>query len=163
MKRFILALGLAATPLMAQTPAVIAVWGENSGSLPPEYAWHYRVEFVAGGTVQATYCKGYATKAPGCATVTRTLSLAAQKALEAAIEPYTKDLLDHPPQTMSGDEVPIGGGSVDGRLLLGQTYITLPAFARAKDAKRVQAVLQILQENTPANLVRKAENRAKQP
>ena len=163
MKRIALALTLAATPLTAQTPPVIASWSENSGSLPPEYAWDYRVEFLAGGVVQATYCKGYADEAPGCATVTRKFPLAAQQAMGDAIEPYAEDLLDNPPQSAADDEIPIGGESVSGRILLDGTYVSLFSFPRAEDAERVQAVLKILQDSPPANLVKKAKNKAKQP
>jgi hypothetical protein len=163
MKWIILALGLAATPLMAQTPTVVAAWGENSGSLPPEYAWDYQVEFLSDGTVQATYCKGYADEAPGCATVTRKLPVAAQKTMGDAIEPYAEELLDNPPKSVGDDEIPIGGGSIAGRILLDDTYVVLERFPIAADAERVQAVLQILQDNTPSNLVKKAKNRAKQP
>ncbi len=163
MKRIVLALTLAATPLMAQTPPVIASWSENSGSLPPEYAWDYRVEFLAGGTVGATYCKGYATEAPGCATVTRKLSSAAQQAMEAAIQPYAQGLLDSPPQMVTDDQIPVGGGAISGRVVLAEQTISLYAFPRPEDAERVQALLQILQKSTPPNLVKKAKNRAKQP
>ena len=148
---------------IAETPAVIAVWSENSGSLPPEYAWEYRVEMLTGGTVQATYCKGYATEGPGCATVKRKFSAAAQKAMEDAIEPLAQDLLDNPPQQAGDDEIPIGGGSTSGRLMLGETPVILYAFPRAADVSRVQEVLKILQASTPTGLVEKAKKRAKQP
>lgn len=163
MKRIILALGLAASPAMGQTSLVVASWGEDSGSLPPEYAWDYRVEFLSNGTVQATYCKGYATEAPGCATVTKKFPEAAQKTMGDAIEPYAEELLDNPPKSVGGDEIPIGGGSIAGRVLLDGTYVVLEPFAIAADVPRVQAMLKILQDSTPAGLVKKAKNRAKQP
>ncbi len=163
MKRIILALGLIATPLLAQPPVVVASWGENSGSLPPEYAWDYRVAFLSDGTVQATYCKGYAEEAPGCATVTRKFPPSAQKAMGDAIEFYAEALLNNPPKSVSGDEIPIGGGSVAGRVLLDDTYVELERFPIPADAERVQAVLKILQDSTPTGLVKKAKNRAKQP
>lgn len=148
---------------MAEEPVSIASWSENSGSLPPEYAWDYRVKFLPGGMVEATYCKGYAEEAPGCATVTKQLSAAAQMAMEAAIAPYAAELLANPPQMVSDDQIPIGGGSISGRVQLGETSVALYAFPRPEDAERVQAVLQILQDSTPRNLVKKAKNRAKQP
>ncbi len=165
MRVLILSVCLAVTgfAVWAEEPVVVAAWGGNSGSLPPEYAWDYRVEFLAGGVVQATYCKGYANEAPGCATVTRKFPLAAQQAMGDAIEPYAEDLLDNPPQSAADDEIPIGGESVSGRILLDGTYVSLFSFPRAEDAERVQAVLKILQDSTPANLVKKAKNKAKQP
>ena len=165
MKTVLLSVFMATTGFaaMAQDAVVVASWGENSGSLPPEYAWDYHVKFLSDGTVQATYCKGYATEAPGCATVTKKFPEAAQKTMGDAIEPYAEDLLDNPPKSVSGDEIPIGGGSIAGRVLLDDTYVVLEPFAIAADAPRVQAVLQILQDSTPANLVKKAKNRAKQP
>lgn len=165
MKALLLSILLASVGFaaLAEDPVVVASWGANSGSLPPEYAWDYRVEFLGDGTVQATYCKGYATEAPGCATVTRKLPQAAQKAMGDAIEPYAEDLLDNPPKSVSDDEIPIGGGSVAGRVLLDGTYVVLEPFAIAADAPRVQAMLQILQDSTPAGLVKKAKNRARQP
>lgn len=147
----------------ADTPKIIAVWSEDSGSLPPEYAWDYPVEYLAGGAVQATYCKGYAEEAPGCATVTSHLSTATQTAMQTAIAPFAANLLAQPPQPAGDDAIPIGGGSVSGRVLVGETDVVLHAFPRADDAERVQAVLKILQDTTPRNLVAKARNRAKQP
>ena len=165
MKVLILSVCLAVTgfAVWAEEPVVVAAWGENSGSLPPEYAWDYQVEFLAGGAIRATYCKGYAKEAPGCATVKRIFPPAAQQAMVDIIEPFAEDLLDNPPQQAADDEIPIGGGSVSGRILLDDTYVSLFSFPRAEDAERVQAVLKILQDSTPANLVETAKNKAKQP
>jgi hypothetical protein len=151
------------TAVLAETAAVIAVWSDSSGSLPPEHAWGYKVEYLADGTVRATYCKGYETEAPGCARVKRKLSAAAQKAMGDAIEPYAEDLIDNPPQSVTADEIPVGGGSIGGVIFLDETAVELPSYPRAIDAERVQAVLKILQDSTPINLVKKAQNRARKP
>lgn len=165
MKTALFALLLALLPGLglAEEDPVVAIWSEDSGSLPPEYAWEYWVRFHASGMVEVEYCKGYATEAPGCATVKKNLGDDAQDAMEAEIEPYAANLIENPPQRASDDMIPIGGGSVGGWILLGETKVVLPNFAAEKDAKRVVEVLAILQKYIPKNLVKKAERRAKQP
>jgi hypothetical protein len=165
MKHFVIAAVLMACAgaAPAQEDPVVAIWSEDSGSLPPEYAWEYKVRFFGSGKIEVEYCKGYAEAAPGCATVQKQLDDVSLDAMEAEIEPYVAKMIEDPPQRAPDDMVPIGGGSIGGWILLGETNVVLPNFAAEKDAKRVTEVLAILQKYTPENLVKKATRWAKQP
>ncbi|NBZ88151.1 hypothetical protein [Stagnihabitans tardus] len=158
-----LALGAAALPALADTTDVVALWGEHSGSVAPEYAWSYTVSFQLDGLVRAEYCKGYADEAPGCATSTKQLSDAEIDALDAAVLALAEDMKAHPPKPVSPEEMAIGGGSTFGWIWLGDEKFDLPGQPRKTDAARVAAMLRVLQEHTPPRLVQKAETKAKAP
>lgn len=156
-----LAFSLAASPLLAQDTTEFAYWGENSGSLPPEYAWDYGVTFMADRHAEVRYCKGYATEAPGCATTKFRLSKRKFATLQAVLAPLEADLAANPAK----DDLnpPVGGGSVYGKLSMNGHEVALYAFPMADDAARVNAVLDVLRNNTPKTAISNAKNRAKQP
>jgi hypothetical protein len=147
----------------SEEDALIAILREDSGSLPPEYAWSYRVRFFASGQVEAEYCKGYAEEAPGCATLRRKLPSDASAAMSEELLTATAGLAADPPRQLSGDQIPLGGGSVGGWVLVDGEGVDLTEFPVPEDAPKVAAVLAILQKHTPSNIVKKAQRRAKQP
>ena len=149
-------------PASEQAPVTpLAQWGEDSGSLPPEFAWDYLVSFSSNGQVSARYCKGDATEAPGCATVTQNLPQAELDALTAALAPVTQALNAQPPQ--QSDDIPIGGGSIYGSVFGRGQAIHLPNYPQADGAVGVVQALDLLQNFTPEGLVDKAKAKAKQP
>jgi hypothetical protein len=156
-----LAFCLAASPLLAQDTAEFAYWGENSGSLPPEYAWDYTVTFTADRKAEVRYCKGYATTAPGCATTKFRLSKRKFAALQTALAPLEADLAANPAK--DDPNPPVGGGSVYGKLSMNGHEVSLHAFPMAEDAARVGAVLDLLRENTPKTAISNAKTAAKRP
>ena len=158
-----LAFAALALPAAADPSDVVALWGEDSGSVSPEYAWSYTVSFQVDGLVRAEYCKGYADSAPGCATSFKQLSDDEIDSLDAAVQALAEDMKAHPPKSLSLDEMAIGGGSTFGWIWLGDQKIDLPGQPREKDAARVASMLQVLQEHTPPRLVQKAKNKAKAP
>jgi hypothetical protein len=159
MKTLFLAAALTAfaLPVLAQDDPVLAIYREDSGTLPPKYAWSYEVKFHESGLVAVEYCKGYADQAPGCATGQQRLDQSDQDAMRAELAVFSAKLIEIPPQNAADDEIPIGGGSIDGWVLVNQTKVILPAFTAEKDAERVIAVLGILQKFTPQKLVEQAE------
>lgn len=165
MRKLALATVLALSPCLAlaEEDPVIALWGSDSGSLPPEYAWDYTVRFHASGLVEVEYCKGYSEAPPGCATVKKDLSEEDRSALLAELDPLAQDLAAKPPKRAADDEIPIGGGSDWGSITVDGTEITLYSYPAAADVERVQNVLAILKKYTPTKLIAKAERRAKQP
>lgn len=161
MKAFALVCALIAGPAMAQDTDAFAVWGENSGSLPPEYAWDYTVSFYADRRGEVEYCKGYADEPPGCATARFRLSKSALAAMQAELEPLEAALAAS--AVDEAVDIPIGGGSSSGRIRMNGRDLRLPAFPSEADAERVDAVMRVLRANTPNRAVRAAETKAKQP
>ena len=157
----VLALLLLAVPAAAQDASPIASWGEDSGSLPPEYAWDYTVTFTGDRQVTVIYCKGYANAAPGCATIRKRLTKTSFAAMQAELAPLAVGLLEDPPQ--NDPNPPIGGGSSYGRLNVGGEDVTLPGFPLPADKPQVDAILRVLKDYTPAGQVAAAEKRAKAP
>jgi hypothetical protein len=152
---------VSAMSAQAEEVSTFARWGENSGSLPPEYAWDYTVHFQDDRRVEVTYCKGYAEAAPGCATATTRLSKKKYAALIEALTPLAADLAAHPAKDAA--DIPVGGGSIYGRITLNGDDIALPAFVAEEDGARVKAVLDLLQAATPPQTILNAKSRAKQP
>lgn len=163
MKRLALMLALLApaAPALAEEASPFAGWGESSGSLPPEYAWEYSVTFREDRSVTVEYCKGYANEAPGCATISRRLSKSQLAALHEALDPLAAPMAENPPQP--DPDPPIGGGAAWAWVNVAGEDIRLPAFAIDQDQARVKAVLALLQDHTPKNVVATAERRAKAP
>ena len=166
MKRLWLALALLAGsalagPALAEDGEAFARWGENSGSLPPEYAWDYSVSFFPDRRGEVEYCKGYANEAPGCAVSRFRLSKKAFAALQEALAPLEADLAAKP--AVSVADFPVGGGSVGGMLRMNGREVKLLQFPNEADAPRVGAVLGLLRENTPASAIRSAKSKARQP
>lgn len=148
----------------AETAAeTLAVWGEDSGSLPPEYAWSYTVSFLSDGMVRAEYCKGYADAAPGCATSQSRMTEGEQTAAAEAFRTVAEDLAAHPPRVVSPEDMQVGGGMAFGWILLDDRKIELPGQLHDADRARVAALVKVLQDQTPAGLVDKAKSKAKAP
>lgn len=145
----------------AHADTLIARYSENSGSLPPIYAWHYDVSFGADGTVATRYCKGYSEAAPDCATRSDMLSAADLAALQSALAPIAADLAAKPVTEM--DMFPVGGGSTTGHIFAAGVDLALPPFPIDADAPRVAAALEVLHKFTPAGAVDDAKSRAVQP
>lgn len=152
---------LASLPALAEDAAPIARWGEDSGSLPPEYAWDYMATFTDDRRVSVTYCKGYEETPPGCATVTRRLSKAKYASLVEALAPLLPAIAANPPQD-SADPM-VGGGSFHGAVFFDGAAIRLPGDPREEDAARVAEVLEILRNHTPGGAITAARTQAKAP
>lgn len=161
MSRLALVLALLAGPALSQDGAAFALWGENSGSLPPEYAWDYTVSFYPDRRGEVEYCKGYADSVPGCAVSRFRLSKTAFAELEAALEPLEADLAANPAKPAV--DFPVGGGSVGGLLRMNGREVKLLQFPAEADAARVGAVLDLLRDTTPASPIRAAKAKARQP
>lgn len=152
---------LACLGTAAHADTLIASYSENSGSLPPAYAWHYDVSFGADGTVNTRYCKGYGEVAPDCATRRDTLPADQLAALTAALAPIAADLAAKPVTEM--EMPPIGGGSTTGHIFAAGADLLLPPFPVETDAARVTAAIDLLHKFTPAGAIDDAKSRAVQP
>ncbi len=141
---------------------MLAVYSENSGSLPPAYAWHYDVSFASDGTVTTRYCKGYGEEAPDCAALSDTLAKDKLAALQAALAPIAADLAANPVAEMTMP--PVGGGSTTAQIFDSKgTALLLPPFPIEADAPRVTSAIEVLHSLTPAGAIDDAKSRAVQP
>lgn len=145
----------------AHADTLIASYTENSGSLPPIYAWHYDVSFAADGTVTTRYCKGYGEEAPDCADRSDTLPADDLAALQAALAPIATDLAAKPVVEM--DMAPVGGGSTTAHIFAAGADLLLPPFPIEADAPRVAAAIEVLHKFTPKGAIDDAKSRAVQP
>jgi hypothetical protein len=152
---------LACLGAAAHADTLIASYSENSGSLPPVYAWHYDVSFGADGAVSTRYCKGYGEVAPDCATRSDALSVDQLAALNAALAPIAADLAAKPVTEM--DMPPIGGGSTTGHIFAAGADFLLPPFPTDAEGPRVTAAIELLHKFTPAGAIDDAKSRAVQP
>ena len=140
---------------------LIASYSENSGSLPPAYAWHYDVSFGADGTVSTRYCKGYGEVTPDCATRSDALPADQLAALTAALAPIAADLAAKPVLEM--EMPPVGGGSTTGHIFAAGADLVLPPFPVEADTARVTAALELLHTFTPAGAIDDTKSHAVQP
>lgn len=162
MKLHHLTLAFVLTASAAHAGEMLAAYSENSGSLPPIYAWHYDVAFAADGTVTTRYCKGYGDQAPDCAARSDTLPADRLAALKAALAPITADLAANPITEMT--EPPVGGGSITAQIFDAKgTALMLPPFPIEADAARTAAAIALLRSFTPAGAIDDAMSRAVQP
>jgi hypothetical protein len=145
----------------AHADTLIARYSENSGSLPPMYAWHYDVSFGADGTVTTRYCKGYGEAAPDCATRSDSLTADQMAALNAALAPIAADLAEKPVVEM--DMPPVGGGSTTAHIFAAGADVLLPPFPIEADTPRVTAAIEVLHKFTPKGAIDDAKSRAVQP
>ncbi len=150
---------VAEAPAEISAAEPIAQWGEDSGSLPPEYAWTYTVTFGVDHTVTARYCKGYKSTPPGCATAAALLTEEQFAALQAELTPLAANMAAHKPRET--DDIPIGGGVSFATLYQDGVKLDLPDFPREADAPRVAAAIALLKNATPAGLVDIAKSRAR--
>ena len=158
MKSFLLAAALASSPAWAESPMLLATWSENSGSLPPPYAWNVSAQVFADRSVTVQYCKGYADTEPGCATVMTRADDVAMAELLAVLKVNTVGLTVYPPHAM--DDPPVGGGSVHGSVTLGDVVIDLPAFPSAVDQARVTTILAAIRAVIPTAALQEAAAKA---
>ena len=155
-------LAFALTAPAAFAGDMLASYSENSGSLPPAYAWHYDVTFAADGTVTTRYCKGYGDAAPDCADRSDTLPADRLDALKAALSPIAADLASKPVAEMTMP--PVGGGSTTAQIFDAKgTALPLPPFPIEADAARTAAAIEVLHSFTPEGAIEDAKSRAVQP
>lgn len=128
--------------------AVLAEYNARSGSLPPPYAWSVDVTLRTDGQVTLKRCKGYETEGPACRLLTGTAEPARLDAIAAAV---AASGLDSRPAAEAQD-IPVGGGSVRGRVMLAGAVIELPAFPSEGDRPRVTAVLDAIAAAVPEGL-----------
>lgn len=153
---------LALVASTAKAGDILASYSENSGSLPPAYAWHYDVTFAADGTVATRYCKGYGDAAPDCAARSDTLPADRLAALQAALAPIAADLAANPVAQLT--EPPVGGGSTTAQIFgSAGAALPLPAFPTEADAPRTMAAIDVLRAFTPAGALDETKSRAVQP
>jgi hypothetical protein len=152
---------LMAIPAAAQDAMPLATYWENSGTLPPEFAWDLSVTILADGSLSLTYCRGYQTEGPACAVGRAHLTNGDVEAILTAAR--ASGLAGRPAESLSDSEVPVGGGSRGGSVTLDGTAIGLPAFPREPDATRVAALLDAIAATVPPGLVADAERKAKAP
>ncbi len=139
----------------------VAEYWERSGTVAPPYAWNWSASIEWDGSVMVTYCRGYATEPPGCAT---------------RVGQVTPDDLARIPQTAAAagfpampaeeaTEIPVGGGSRGGMVQVDANGrpSDLPAFPAEADAGRVQLVLTAILSAIPADVVTAAAADAKAP
>ena len=143
-----LALILLALPAKAE---VIATLQARSGSLPPPAAWSWSAEFHADGTVETTWCKGYAETAPGCASRNDAFDL---EALQTALAPWAGAAPVTPDPAP-----PIGGGSRSGSI----GALVLPPHPLPADVARTDQALDLLFGFLPEGALDDTSARAKAP
>ncbi len=161
LKPLLIAMLLFAHPVYSQDSPWFAYWGENSGSLPPEYAWDYSVTFLENRQAEVRYCKGYSNDAPGCASAKFRLSKHKSAQLMAALTPLEAELSAHP--ATDDPDPPIGGSAIYGKLTMNGNSVPLHAFSIGDSAARVAEVLELLRQYTPQSAIDSAKNKAKQP
>lgn len=148
MRRFAI-MGLLSLPLPASAQGLATYWA-NSGSLPPEHAWNVNVTIAADGTLVLKHCTGYETEGPACKTRKAKVDAAQLDAIRAAVA--EADLVATPAR--QAEDVPPGGGSAGGSVILDGETVVLPAWPVAQDAERVAAVLNAITAAIPARLGR---------
>lgn len=147
MKNLLLAVSLAclSSVASAQDSSVLASYGTNNGSLPPEYAWDNEVTIHADGKLIIRHCTGYETEGPACKTRKGKVTEDAMAAIRDAA--LASDLAANP---ASPTDYPlVGGDAVWGSVHVdGQDYVLLSDPSEA-DASRVQAVLDAIAAAIP--------------
>jgi hypothetical protein len=153
MTRF-LALTLAlASPAWGQD--VLATYHTDNCCLPPEYAMEVNVTIRQDGALTLVRCDSYTNEGEGCQTRHARLTEGAVQAIRAAA--LASGLAKDPATPAPDDQIPIGGGSTSGLVVLDGVDIPLLAFPVAEDAERVGAVLTAIRTAIPARLNRYLE------
>lgn len=149
MLRFATAL-LLTLPLqaVAQDAAVFATYWANSGSLPPEYAWDTTVTILENGQLTLKHCTGYETEGPACKTRKAKVTTDRMDAIRVAVT--EADLVANPARQT--EDVPVGGGSSGGSVIIDGEKLALPAWPVAEDAERVGKVLDAIYAAIPTRL-----------
>lgn len=152
MKKLLLALTLATLPLAAtaQESPIVATYGTNNGSLPPEYAWDNYVVIHEDGKMEVRHCKGYETEGAGCRTRRGKVTPEAIEAIRAAA--LASGLADKP---AAESEYPmVGGDGVWGSAFLDGQEIELISDPAENDANRVGEVLRAIADAIPGKFDR---------
>jgi hypothetical protein len=137
----------------ARADDLLATYWASSGSLPPEYAWAVDVTITTSGKVTLKHCRGYETEGPACTTRTGKAGAARLNAIRQAVA--DSGLLERPAREAPPEEIPIGGGSSGGSVVIDGQTVRLMAFPRADDAGRVAGVLAAIHAAIPSRLVRR--------
>jgi len=147
-------LALLAVPgsALAKDSPVLATYHTDNCCLPPEFAHEINVTILQDGTLTLVRCEQYATEGPGCKTRRAMLTEDAMVAIRAAAE--ASGLAIDPASRAPGDEIPIGGGSTSGTVVLDGVEIVLLPFPVTEDAERVRSVLSAIRGAIPARLNR---------
>jgi hypothetical protein len=149
--------GGAVAPAVAADP--VAIYAERSGSVAPPYAWNWVAQILADGGVSVTYCRGYATEPPGCATAEGAAVTGALDGIAAASA--SAGLPESPMR--EAEEVPVGGGSSSGAVWIQGQRFDIPAFPAEADAQRAASLLAAILSAVPPDLLEKAKRAALQP
>lgn len=138
---------LAATPFaaFAQDPAPFVEFWDDSGSLPPEYAWSTEVSITTDGKLTLRYCINYESDGPGCKTRKAKVEKARMDAILAAVA--AGDLRTKPARAT--EDIPVGGGATGGKVFVDGQAVPLPSFPIDADAARVGAVLDAIRAAIP--------------
>lgn len=154
------ALWLGLTAFSAGAEPLATYW-EQSGTVPPEYAWRLSVDIADDGALSLRYCRGYETEGPACWSAESALRPEALAAIEAAAA--ASGLAGNPAAELADSEIPVGGGARGGTVILDGQTLRLPPFPQHHDAARVETVLDAIAAAIPADLRAEAEAQAKAP
>ena len=136
-----------AAPAAAEEAPLASYW-QNSGSLPPEYAWELTATISETGLLVLRHCKGYATEGPGCETREAQVD---RPALDAILDAArASDLLANP--AAEPEEPMVGGPGRGGAVWLDGGRLILPAQAAVSDEARVAHVLDTIAAAIPETL-----------
>lgn len=152
MRTLLLALTLAISPIAAsaEDSPIVATYGSNNGSLPPEYAWDNQVVIREDGKMEVRHCEGYETEGPGCRTRRGKVTPEAMAAIRAAA--LASGLAEKP---ASESEYPmVGGDGVWGSVFLDGQEIELMSDPAEADASRVGEVLSAIAAAIPSKFDR---------
>ncbi len=138
---------LLALPFPASAQQFASYWA-NSGSLPPEYAWEVGVTISEDGQLVLKHCTGYETEGPACKTRKAKVSTDQMDAIRAAVT--EADLVAKPARQT--EDIPVGGGSSGGTVIIDGEKLALPAWPVEGDAKRVGKVLDAVYAAIPTRL-----------
>jgi hypothetical protein len=143
-----LLLSLLPLAALAEEDPILAKYWTNSGSLPPQYAWHISVTIYADGMVEQTYCQGYETTGDACKLATGQVDPAALQAITEAAG--ASGLLTAPAKV--AENVMVGGGQTWGVVYLGSDAVDLPSQVAKADEARVATVLRAIAAAVPSGL-----------
>jgi len=150
LRRIFLLSAFMAWPVLAEDAPQLAEFHTNSGSLPPEYAWEVNVSILADGKLTLRRCTGYETEGPARKTENAKVAEDALQTIRSAV--MDSGLFRFPAREAGGEDIPVGGGVMDGAVYLDGQKVTLPAFPAKADAPRVRVVLAAIHAAIPVSL-----------
>ena len=142
----------AALPTAAGAADPVAYYAERSPTVAPPFAWNMEAGILSDGRVSVTYCQGYATEPPGCATFTGTVADGGVGLI--TLSAARAGLPASPMQQAA--EVPVGGGSTDAAVWIGGVRFDVPAFPTPADEARAAYLKAAILSVVPTDLVEKA-------